>query len=102
MKHLLITCRQLIEEVQGTSAIEKRCVFDLVNKDDSDNDHRDKLSRAFAICRRSLQKSGRVKKGTSELTKMGSRRSSGMAHKKDHEMKNSGFEQMVIAARKKS
>lgn len=96
---IFISPKLLVEAVKGTSSLERRCVYDVASKDDRDVDSRDKLSRAFAICRSSLQRAGRMKDGTAQLTKMGAKRSSGRAHLKDHRKKNAGFERIVKAAR---
>lgn len=98
---VFVSAKYLVEASRGTSSIEKRCVYDVAGKDSRDVDQRDKLSRAFAICRSSLQRSGRMKSGTAELTKMGAKRSSAKAHKKDFPKKNRGFEKLVKAARVK-
>ena len=100
----LLGIHRLDEE---TSELEKRCVADIMAKPAKGPDGkpvrgaRDRLSRAFAICRASLQKSGRIKKGKAELTKKGKGVSGAKAKKKDHESKVSRFERHVVAARKK-
>ena len=101
--------RSLLAEEQGgtTSELEKRCIADVLGKPAKGPDGkpvkgtRNRLSRAYAICRSSLQKSGRYKKGTADLTKKGSAISGAKAKKKDHESKVSRFETAVKAARKK-
>jgi len=96
----LVDMNCLDEARRESSALEKRCVYDVVKKDgDGDASYRDKVSRAYAICRSSLQRSGRMKKGTAQLTKMGAKRSSGKGHAKDHASKTAGFEVMLKKAR---
>ena len=84
---------------EGTSNVEKRCVFDVIRDSPSEMDARSKMSRAFAICRSSLQKSGRLKQGTAELTKSGGKRSSAMGRRADNKTKIAGFERMVKKVR---
>jgi hypothetical protein len=106
MSFPLISCRELVEQLQHakkkkhtTSGIEMRCVYDVARKQ-TGGDADDRLSRAFAICRASLQKSGRMKKDTADLTKLGKKRSAAKSRRKDHEKKVGGFERLVVAARK--
>jgi hypothetical protein len=92
---------------EGTSELEKRCVYDVMRKAAKGPDgksvkgDRARLSRAFAICRASLQKSGRIEKGGMELTKLGGKISGPKARKKDHKTKVAGYEKDLKAARKK-
>jgi hypothetical protein len=92
---------------EETSELEKRCVADIMAKPAKGPDGkpvkgaRNRLSRAYAICRASLQKSGRIKKGTAELTKKGKGVSGAKSKSDDHESKISRFEKHVVAARKK-
>ena len=91
---MFVKLSKLISERSQTSNLERRCVADVMKKGDKD------LSRAFAICRSSLQKSGRMKAGTAQLTKLGASRSSASGRKKDNKSKISYFEKKVKAARK--
>lgn len=90
-----------------TSELEKRCIANVMGKPAKGPDGKpvkgasNRLSRAYAICRSSLQKSGRYKKGTADLTKLGGKISGSKARKKDHSGKVSKFEKHVVAARKK-
>lgn len=84
---------------EETSELEKRCIADVMAKGAKGSENT--LSRAYAICRASLQKSGRIKKGTAELTKKGGKISGTKAKKDDHDAKVSRFEKHVVAARKK-
>jgi len=92
---------------EETSELEKRCVADVMGKSAKGPDGepvkgaRNQLSRAYAICRASLQKSGRIKKGKADLTKKGGKISGAKARLKDHSAKVSRFEKHVVAARKK-
>jgi len=92
---------------EGTSELEKRCVYDVMRKSAKGPDGkpvkgaRNQLSRAFAICRASLQKSGRIEKGGMNLTKIGGKVSGPKARKKDHDTKVAGYERDLKAARKK-
>lgn len=97
----LMPASLLLEARNETSNIERRCVYDVAGKNEyGDSSAKERLSRAFAICRSSLQKSGRMKKGTAELTKAGAKRSSAKGRKSDNKKKTSGFEKLVKAARK--
>lgn len=94
-----MTPRMIVEAAQ-TSNLERRCVNDVAQKNEyGDTSSRDKLSRAFAICRSSLQKAGEIKKGGMELTKKGAKRSK--ARRQDNTKKISSFERLVKSARKK-
>lgn len=84
-----------------TSELEKRCVADVIKKDDSGASQRDRVSRAYAICRSSLQKSGRIKKGKAELTKKGKGISGAKAKAQDHSTKMAFWKKSIVAARKK-
>ena len=65
-----------------TSPLEKRCVSDVTKKGKT-------VSQAYAICRASLQKSGRIEKGGMDLTKLGKTISNMKAKKSDHAAKMS-------------
>jgi len=103
----LISVKDVMSLHEDTSELEKRCISDVMGraaKDQSGNPvsgSSNKLSRAYAICRASLQKSGRIKKGTAEMTKKGRGISGAKAKSKDHDAKVSKFEKAVVAARKK-
>ena len=60
---------------------------------------RAKISRAYAICRSSLQKSHRYKSGTADLTKVGAKKSQASGRKKDNKSKVTGFERLLKRAR---
>lgn len=102
-----VTPSELMFLHEETSELEKRCVADVMGKSAKGPDGkpvkgaRNQLSRAYAICRASLQKSGRIKKGTAELTKKGGKISGTKSKKDDHESKVSRFEKHVVAARKR-
>jgi hypothetical protein len=89
----------LVSLNEETSELEKRCIADVMAKSSKGSENT--LSRAYAICRASLQKSGRIKKGKATLTKKGGKISGGKAKKDDHSDKVSRFEKHVVAARKK-
>lgn len=98
MAYGLITTRSLLvnffeKENGGTSELEKRCVSDVVKGGKT-------VSQAYAICRSSLQKSGRIKKGGMELTKLGQTISSLKAKKTDHATKRAGWKRAIVKARK--
>jgi hypothetical protein len=102
-----VFAHELLALEAETSELEKRCIADVMGKAAKDpsgdpvKGSRDRLSRAYAICRASLQKSGRIKKGTAEMTKKGRGISGAKAKSKDHDTKVSKFEKAVVAARKK-
>lgn len=99
MIRLFVSPKEIVEARQ-TSNLERRCVYDLYRKNPSgDQSERDRLGRAFAICRSSLQKSGAMKPGTARMTRYGSGRSSSKSKLKDNSKKIKGFERMVRAAR---
>lgn len=92
----------LAEAARGqTSALEKRCIASVLKQKGSEGGAREKLSRAYAICRASLQRSGRYKAGTADLTKMGAKRSAARSKKSDHKAKLKTWKTAVNAARKK-
>ena len=98
----LVTFTDMIEAAKGlTSPLEKRCIADVIAKSPKGLDGREKLSRAYAICRSSLQKSGRIKKGGTELTKVGKKRQSQRVQAGQHKQKLSKWKAAVVAARKK-
>lgn len=82
----------------STSDLEKRCVSSVADK--LSGSHRDRVSRAYAICRSSLQGSGRMKKGKAELTKKGRSAAGGKAKDDDHSDKVDRFEKLIKKARK--
>lgn len=94
-KELARRVREMSEERKHTPAIERRCVADVMRKNPSYD-----LSRAFAICRSSMQKGGVYKKGTAQLTKKGAARSAGKDRAKDDPSKKRFFVKQVKAARK--
>lgn len=100
-KMALVSPGQLLQEGVGalferkrTPTIEKRCVADVMKKQGYD------MSRAFAICRSSMQKGGNYKKGTADLTSGGSKKSIAKSKLKDNKSKARYFEKEVKAARK--
>ena len=105
-RYPLVPVTALMEATGSTSELEKRCVYDIMNKPAKGPDgkpvkgSKERLSRAYAICRASLQKSGRIKKGGMTLTKKGGKVSGPKARQKDHATKITGFEKAVVAARK--
>ena len=76
-----------------TSDLEKRCVSDVVKKGKT-------VSQAYAICRASLQKSGRIEKGGMELTKLGKTISNVKSRKSDHKAKIKAWKKAIVKARK--
>ena len=76
-----------------TSPLEKRCVSDVVKKGKT-------VSQAYAICRASLQKSGRIEKGGMELTKLGKAISNMKSRKSDHATKLKSWKKAIVKARK--
>lgn len=104
----LVSFEDVVEAVRGqTSSLEKRCIADVLAKSAKGKDgkpvkgSREKVSRAYAICRASLQKSGRYKKGTADLTKLGAKRSAARSKVGDHKAKLSKWKKAIVAARKK-
>ena len=96
----LVTFSDLAEAVRGqTSALEKRCIASVLKQKGSEGSARDKLSRAYAICRASLQKSGRISRGGMDLTKLGRAISKVRSRRKDHGVKVRTFEKAVRSAR---
>jgi hypothetical protein len=98
MAYGLITTGSLLkgffEKKDGqTSPLEKRCVSGVVKDGKT-------VSQAYAICRASLQKSGRIKKGGMELTKLGRTISSMKARKSDHAAKLKSWKKAIVKARK--
>jgi hypothetical protein len=111
MAYGLITTRSLLtnffeKKAGSTSELEKRCVYDVVNKPgktqsgDAVRGSKAKVSRAYAICRASLQKSGRMKKGTADLTKLGKTIASVKTRNSDHAAKRAGWKRAIAKARK--
>lgn len=106
---ILIPVNSLVEAKEGTTSdLEKRCIADVLAKAAKGPDgkpvkgQRDRVSRAYAICRSSLQKSGRIKDGTAELTKKGEKISGAKSKKKDNKSKVSAWKSAIVAARKRS
>lgn len=104
----LLSFSLLVEAEDGqTSNLEKRCVADVLAKPAKSKDGktvrgaRNRVSRAYAICRASLQKSGRYKEGTAELTKKGKGISAAKAKAKDNKSKVAAWKSAIKAARKK-
>jgi len=104
----LVSFDDLAEAAKAhTSPLEKRCIADVLSKSAKGPDgkpvkgNRARLSRAYAICRASLQKSGRIKKGGMDLTKLGKKRSAARAKAGQHKMKLSKWKKAVVGARKK-
>jgi len=95
-----IPATALVHLYEETSELEKRCIYDVMQKN-KDGSAKERLSRAYAICRATLQKSGRMKKGTEQMTRKGAGISGGKSKKKDHGEKVAGFEKAVKAARVK-
>jgi hypothetical protein len=98
MAYGLITTGSLLKgffekESVGTSSLEKRCVSDVVKKGKT-------VSQAYAICRSSLQKSGRIEKGGMELTKLGKTISKVKSRKSDHAAKLKSWKKAIVKARK--
>jgi hypothetical protein len=97
MSYGLITTGSLLrgffEKAGQTSPLEKRCVSDVVKKGKT-------VSQAYAICRSSLQKSGRIEKGGMELTKLGKTVSGMKSRKKDHVAKVKAWKKAIVKARK--
>ena len=86
--------RNFFEKKDGaTSELEKRGVSDVVKSGKT-------VSQAYAICRSSLQKSGRIKKGGMELTKLGQAISGAKSRKADHAAKVAGWKRAIVRARK--
>jgi hypothetical protein len=77
------------------SNIEKRCIYDVLNKSANGD-----LHRAFAICRSSMQKAGNYKKGSETLTKKGQKKNSASFSKIKNKTKISGYNKAVKQARK--
>jgi len=102
-----ISVSDLMSLNEETSELEKRCIADVMGKPAKGPDGKpvkgpsNRLSRAYAICRASLQKSGRIKKGTAEMTKKGRGISGSKSKADDHKSKVSSFEKHVVAARNK-
>lgn len=82
------------EERKKTPTIEKRCVSDVMVK----NPNWD-MSRAFAVCRSSMQKAGNYRSGSADLTKNGAAKSAGKSRAKDNPAKSIFFKSQVKAAR---
>jgi hypothetical protein len=104
----LVSFGDLAEAAKAhTAPLEKRCIADVLGKSAKDKDgkpvkgNRARLARAYAICRASLQKSGRIKKGGMELTKLGKKRNAAQAKAGQHKEKLSTWKKSVVAARKK-
>ena len=97
MSYGLITTGPLLkgffEKSGQTSPLEKRCVSDVVKKGKT-------VSQAYAICRSSLQKSGRIEKGGMELTKLGKTISGMKSRKKDHATKMKAWKKAIVKARR--
>ena len=98
MSYGLITTGSLLKgffekKEKETSPLEKRCVSDVVKKGKT-------LSQAYAICRSSLQKSGRIEKGGMELTKLGKTISRIKSRKKDHAVKMKAWKKAIVKARR--
>ena len=111
MAYGLITTRSLLvnffeKENGDTSDLEKRCVHDVYSKAGRTRSGEPvrgdggRVSRAYANCRASLQKSGRIKKGGMDLTKLGKAISGAKARKTDHTAKIAGWKRAIVKARK--
>lgn len=85
--------------VERTANIEKRCIYDVMKKSASGDTARDGMSRAFAICRSSMQKAGNYKTGTADLTKSGSKKNKSSYSRQANKRKIGGFKRMVVKAR---
>jgi alcohol dehydrogenase class IV len=77
------------------SNIEKRCIYDVLNKSAGGDVH-----RAFAICRSSMQKAGNYAKGTETLTSKGKKKNKSSFDKVKNKTKIAGYNQAVKQARK--
>lgn len=89
-----IKLSDLYEERRATPPQLKRCVLAVGKKSGGDT------SKAFAICTRSLQNKGYLKKGTQEPTKKGATAGRSKAADKSHSDKVSEYEQLLALARK--
>jgi len=94
-----ISPASLVALHEETSELEKRCIYDVMQKN-KDGSKSERLSRAYAICRASLQKAKKMNPGTEKMTKKGAATSAAKAKKDDHGAKVKGFEKAVKAARK--
>jgi len=92
-RYPLVSAKSLVEG-KGTSPLEKRCIAGVM-KDGSKT-----LSQAYAICRSSLQKSGRIEKGGMTLTKLGKKVSASHSRRKDQSAKMKTWKSAVKAARR--
>lgn len=90
--------RKALEERSQTPTQLKRCVRAIVKKNKG-KVTREIVSRAFAICTKSLQSKGYFKKGTHEPTKKGKKRGRSKAAEKGHVEKLMDYETMLAIAR---
>jgi len=89
-----IKLSDLYEARKATPPQLKRCVLAVGKKSEGDT------SKAFAICTKSLQNKGYLKKGTQQPTKKGSKAGRSKAAEKGHGNKVSEYEQLLALARK--
>ena len=79
----------------------KRCVVAVAKKMAGEGGiTRDTISKAFAICTKSLQHKGYLEKGSQRPTKLGKSRGRSKAADKTHKGKVAEFEAMLAAVRK--
>lgn len=96
----------LYEARRGTTAPQlKRCVAAIVSdnlpswEQSKPEEVRAEVSRAFAICTKTLQRGGYMKAGTQTPTKLGASRGRSMAAEKGHAGRVKEYEKMLSVAR---
>jgi len=77
----------------------RRCVVKVYDKGEKD---REGLSRAFAICTKTMQKAGQVKRGSRKLTKSGVGKATWFAEKPNAKSQDQAYERIVKSAREKT
>jgi len=92
--------------VSGTPVAVRHCVVKVFKSLGGDkakgDDRREVLSRSFAICMSSMQKSGQVKPGTRKATKRGAGKAAWRMKDPKTKVKDLEYERIVQSARKKS
>ena len=97
----LVKLSDLFEARRRTPPQLKRCVVAVAKKMSGDGEiTRDSISRAFAICTKSLQHKGYLKKGSQAPTKKGKARGKSKAAEKKHKGRVAEYEAMLAAVRK--
>lgn len=94
----IIIDAMLEERKRGMPAQLKRCVAAIIKKEGGAVT-REAVSKAFAICTKSLQSKGYLKKGSHDTTAKGATRSRSKAADKEHVNKMASYEDMLAAAR---